>query len=327
MQFGQLKRRELITALGVAATWPFAARAQQFRTIGYLGSGTAAAQGQFAAAFVQRLSDLGWIEGRNIRIEYRWGEGRNDRIAECAAELVGLKVDAIVTSGSVAVLAAKQLTSSIPIVFAANSDPVGSGLVASLGRPGSNVTGLSVQSAETTGKQIELLREVIPSIRRLGIIANSGSPGSMLEMKATELAAKSLGLDVMESTLQRPEDISLAFDAITGHADALYVVADPLVNSIRIPVTALAQDARIPAIYGNKEFAEAGGLMSYGPDLPDLFRRSADFVDKILRGAKPADIPVEQPTKFDLVLNLKTAKTLGVTFPPTLLARADVVIE
>jgi putative tryptophan/tyrosine transport system substrate-binding protein len=330
-----MRRREFITLLGGAAagscvSWPLTARAQQpvrLRTIGYLGSGNASVQSQLAAAFVQRLRDLGWIEGGNIAIEYRWGEGRNDRFAELAAELVGLKVDVIITSGSAPVLAAKRLTSTIPIVFAANSDPVGSGLIASLGRPGGNVTGLSVQSADTASKQIELLREVVPSLKRLAIIANAGAPGSMLEMTVAQTIARSLGIDAVTFALQRPEDIATAFVKIAGQQDALYVVADPLISTIRARIIGLALQARLPAIYGTGDYVDSGGLMSYGPNLPDLFRRAADFVDKILRGARPGDIPVEQPTKFDLVVNLKVAKALGLTIPETFLLRADEVIE
>ena len=276
---------------------------------------------------MQRLRELGWIEGRTVAIEYRWAEGRSERFAEIAAEFVRLKVDVIVTAGTAAVVAAKQATSVIPIVFAAAGDPVGTGLVASLARPGGNVTGLSNQSADLAGKRLELLREVVPGLRRLAIMANVGNPIGVLEMGEVQAAARTLGLEVVTLEIRRAEDIAPAFEALKGRADALYVVTDPLVNTNRIRINTLALGARLPTMHGIREYVEAGGLMSYGPNFPDLFRRAADYVDKILRGAKPADIPVEQPTKFDLVINLTTAKALGLDVPPTLLARADEVIE
>jgi putative ABC transport system substrate-binding protein len=326
-----LKRREFISLLGGAAVaWPIAARAQQqakLPTIGYLGSSTALAQSRWLGAFIQRLRELGWIEGRTMAIDYRWAEGRRERAAEFAAEFVRLKVDIIVTSGAANVIAAKQATSAIPIVFAVTADPVGAGLVANLARPGGNVTGLSAQSTDFAGKQLELLREVLPSLGRLAIIANVDSPGAVLEMGEVQAAARTLRLDVATFELRRAEDIGPVFEALKGSADALYVVPDPLVAANRIGIISLALAARVPAIYGSREYVDAGGLMSYGPNIPDLFRRAGDFVDKILRGAKPADIPVQQPTKFDLVINLKTAKALGLEVPSTLLARADEVIE
>jgi putative tryptophan/tyrosine transport system substrate-binding protein len=327
-----IRRREFITLLGGAAAsaWSLAAHAQQpakLRTIGYLGSSSAQTQSQWVAAFVQQLRELGWIEGRTVVIEYRWAEGRNERSAEIAAEFVRLKVDVIVTSGAANVIAAKQATSTIPIVFGVTADPVGAGLVARLSRPGGNVTGLSAQSTDFAGKQLELLREILPGLRRLAIIANAGSPGAVLEMREVQAAARTLGLDAATFELQRADEIAPAFEALRGSAEALCIVPDPLVSANRIRIITLALAARVPAIYGSREYVDAGGLMSYGPNIPDLFRRAANFVDKILRGAKPADIPVEQPTKFDLVINLTTAKALGLTVPPTLLARADEVIE
>ena len=282
---------------------------------------------QWTAAFVQRLRELGWIEGRTVAIEYRWAEGRSERFAEIAAEFVRLKVDVIVTTWNRAVLAAKQATSVIPIVFALAGDPVGSGLVASLARPGGNVTGLSVQQTDLAGKRLELLREVVPGLRRLAIMANVGYPDAVLEMGEVQAAARTLGLEVVTLEIRRAEDIAPAFEALKGRADALYVCTDALVNTNRIRINTLALGARLPTMHGIREYVEAGGLMSYGANFPDLFRRAADYVDKILRGAKPADIPVEQPTKFDLVINLTTAKALGLDVPPTLLARADEVIE
>jgi ABC-type uncharacterized transport system substrate-binding protein len=323
-------RREFITLLGgAAAAWPLAARAQQpgkLPTIGFLAANPSI-ESQRVAAFVQRLRELGWIDGRNLAIEYRWAEGRNERYAENAAEFVRLKVDVIVTVATPATLAAKQATTLIPIVFAAASDPVGTGLVASLARPGANVTGLANQVSDTGGKKLELLREVVPVLRRLAIMANVGNPASVLDMGEAQATARTLGLEVTISEIRRAEDISPAFDALRGRADALYVCVDPLVNTHRIRVNTLALAARLPTMHGLREYVEAGGLMSYGPNLPDLLRRAADYVDKILRGAKPGDIPVEQPTKFDLIINLTTAKALGLEIPPTLLARADEVIE
>jgi putative ABC transport system substrate-binding protein len=324
-----VRRREVITFIGGAAAWPLAARAQQpgkLPTIGFLGANPSI-ESHRVAAFVQRLRELAWIDGRNLAIEYRWAEGRNERYAENAAELVRLKVDVIVTVATPPTLAAKQATTVIPIVFGAASDPVGTGLVESLARPGGNVTGLSNQISDTGGKKLELLREVVPSLRRLAILANVGNPAVVLDMSEAQAAARKLGLEVTTSEIRRAEDIAPAFDAIKGRADALYVCTDPLVNTHRIRVNTLALAARLPTIHGLREYVEAGGLMSYGPNLPDLMRRAADYVDKILHGAKPGDIPVEQPTRFDLIINLTTAKALGLEIPPTLLVRADEVIE
>jgi putative ABC transport system substrate-binding protein len=325
-----IRRREFITLVGGAvAAWPLVARAQQpgkRPTIGFLGAHPSI-ESQRVAAFVQRLRELGWIDGRNLAIEYRWAEGRNERYAENAAEFVRLKVDVIVTVATPPTLAAKQATAVIPIVFAAASDPVGTGLVASLARPGGNVTGLANQVSDTGGKKLELLREAVPGLRRLAIMANVGNPASVLDMDEAEATARTLGLEVIRSEIRRADDIASAFDALKDRAEALYVCVDPLVNTHRIRVNTLALGARLPTIHGLREYVEAGGLMSYGLNLPDLLRRAADYVDKILRGAKPGDIPVEQPTKFDLVINLTTAKALGLEIPASLLARADEVIE
>jgi putative ABC transport system substrate-binding protein len=275
---------------------------------------------------MQRLRELGWIEGRTITIEYRWAEGREERFADIAAELVRLKVDVIVTSGTPAVIASKQATSVIPIVFAAAGDPVAGGLVASLARPGGNATGLSSLVADLAGKRLELLREFV-SLHRLAIMGNVGNPLSVLEMREVQAAAGTLGLEVHTLEIRRAQDIAPAFEALKGRADALYVCIDALVNANRIRINTSALGARLPTMHGSRDYVEAGGLMSYGPNYPDLFRRSADYVDKILHGAKPGDIPVEQPTKFDLVVNLTTAQALGLEVPPTLLARADEVME
>jgi len=326
----KLGRRGFISLLGVAAvTWPLAAHAQQLArlpTIGFLGTTTASAWGPWTAAFVQRLRELGWIEGRNLAIEYRWADGRTGRFTEIAAEFVRLKVDVIVTGGLSAV-AVKQATSVIPIVFAVAADPVGTGLVASLVRPGGNVTGLSTQAPDLVGKRLELLREAVPELRRLAILANIGYPASVIEMSEVQSAAPTLGLEVVALEIQRAEDIAPAFEALKDRADALYVITDALVSTNRIRINTFALAARLPTMHGVREYVEAGGLMSYGPNYPDLFRRAGDFVHKILHGAKPGDIPVEQPTKFDLVINVATAKALGLTVSPMLLARADEVIE
>ena len=322
-------RREFITLLGGAAAWPVAGLAQQagkLPTLGIIGSGTPATQSHWYAAFVQRLRELGWIDGRTVAIEYRWAEGRDERFAEIAAEFLRRKVDVIVTSSTVGVVATKQATSIIPIVFVAG-DPVGTGLVASLARPGGNATGLSLQQTETNGKRFELLREVVPGLSRLAILANVGSPAVVLDMRGVQATARTYGLEVITLEIRRGEDITPAFEALKGRAEALYVVVDPLVNTYRIRINTWVLAARLPTIHTLREGVEAGGLMSYGANFPDLLRRAADFVDKILRGTKPADLPVEQPTKFDLVINITTAKALGLEIPPMLLARADEVIE
>jgi putative ABC transport system substrate-binding protein len=326
-----MRRREFIVGLGSAAACPLATRAQQtgkLPTIGFLGQSTRSAASEWVAAFVQRLRELGWIEGRTIAIEYRWAEGRAERFAQIAAEFVRRKVDVIVTSGTQAVIAAKQATSIIPIVFATAGDPVGSGLVASLAHPGGNVTGLATLAADLAGKRLELLREVIPGLRRLAIMGNVGNPFTVLELGEVQAAADTLGLEVDTLEIRRAEDIPPAFEALKGRrADALYVCTDALANTNRIRINTLALGARLPTMHGSRDYVEAGGLISYGPNFPDLFRHAADYVDKILHGSKPSDIPVEQPTKFDLVVSLITATALGLTLPPTLLARADEVIE
>ena len=326
-----MRRRKLITLLGgTALAWPLVARAQQpakLPTIGYLGPATRTLDSQRLAAFVKRLHDLGWIEGRTITIEYRWAAGRNERLSETAAEFVRLKMDVIVTSATSPSVAVKQATSVIPIVFAAVGDPVGAGVVESLARPGGNATGLSLQQTDAAGKRIELLREVVPGLRRLAIMANSGSRSVLLDMREAQAATRVLGLEAVTSDIRLPEDITPAFDALKGRVDAIYVCNDPLAVTNRVRINTLALGMRLPTMFGAREFVEAGGLMSYGANFPELYRRAAELVDKILRGAKPADLPVEQPTKFDLVINLTTAKALGLGLSPTLLARADEVIE
>jgi putative ABC transport system substrate-binding protein len=325
-----VERRAFMTLLGGAvAAWPIATRAQQrdkLPAIGFLGTNTFSAQRRWTAAFVRRLEELGWIEGRTIAIEYRWAEGRTERFADLATELVRSQVDVIVTLGA-AVAAAQKATSKIPIVFAVALDPVASGLVASLARPGGNVTGLSLQQSEIAGKRLQFLREVIPNLGRLGIIANVANPTNRLEVGEVQAAAHAAGVDASIFEIRRPADIAPVFDTLKNRAEALYVVNEPLAVTERIHINKLALSARLPTVHGSREQAEAGGLIAYAANFPDLFRRAAEYVDKILRGTKPSDIPVEQPTKFDLVINLTTAKTLGLDIPPTLLTRADEVIE
>ena len=326
-----MRRRDFIAAFGgAAATWPLPARAQQstkLPTIGFMGTTTPSVWQPWTAAFVQRLRELGWIEGRTVSIEYRWAEGRADRWGEIAAELARLKVDIVVTAGVAAVNAAKQAMPSTPIVFPIANDPVSAGVVVSLARPGGNVTGLANLLLDTVGKRLELLREIIPALRRLGVMTNIGFPEAVQEMDTVGPLAKTIGLEVLALEIRRGEDIAPAFEQLNGRAQALYVCPDPLVFINRLHISTLAQGARLPTMVGYRDFVKAGALVSYGPDVPGMFRRGGDYVDKILRGAKPGDIPVEQPTKFDLALNLITAKALGLDVPPSLLARADEVIE
>jgi len=293
-----------------------------------LGATTLSLQGKWTAAFVQRLRELGWVEGRTVAIEYRWAEGSSERAAESVAEFVRRKVDVIVASGGANVAAAAGVTSVIPIVFPAAGDPVGTGLVASLAHPGGNVTGLSLQQSDLGTKRLEVLRELIPALGRLAIMAHGDdNSAAESEMREVQEAARALGLDAAIVGIRSAKDILPAFDALMGRADAVYVCADPLLTTNRTRIAILAAGLHLPTMYHFREYVEAGGLMSYGPNFPDLFRRAADYVDKILRGAKPGDIPVEQPTKFDLVINLTTAKALGLTIPESFLLRADEVIE
>jgi putative ABC transport system substrate-binding protein len=326
-----MRRREFISLLGSgAAAWPFVVRAQQITklpTIGFLGSATSLIYTEWTNAFVERLREHDWTEGRTVTIEYRWAEGSYVRAAEIAAEFVRMKVDVIVTSSTPITLAIKKATSEIPIIFASAGDPVGSGLVASLARPGGNVTGLSIQAVEITGKRVELLREALHPLSRLAIMGNGDNSAVVGEMRETQAAAEKLGLDATTFEIRRSEDIGRTFEKIKGHFDALFVPAEPLANTNRRRIGSYALAVHLPTLFGSSEYVEAGGLMSYGPNFPDLYRRTADFVDKILRGAKPAEMPVEQPTKFDLAVNLTTAEVLGLSLPTTFLARADEVIE
>jgi putative ABC transport system substrate-binding protein len=278
-------------------------------------------------AFVKRLGELGWVDGRNVAIEFRWAEARADQYNEIASGFADRKVDVIVTWASAPVLAAKRATTTIPIVFAAQMDPVGAGVVTSLSHPGGNVTGMSIQQTDTTGKRIELLREVVPKLARLAVMANVAAPGAVLEMREVLATAQSLGLEVRPIEVRQADEIFEAIEALKGGVDALYVATDPLIFNNRMRMNALAKTVGLATIYGGREYTDAGALMSYGPNWTDLFRHAAEQVDRILRGVKPADIPVEQPTKFDLVINLGTARALGLEVPATLLARADEVIE
>jgi putative tryptophan/tyrosine transport system substrate-binding protein len=296
--------------------------------IGFLGSSNPTSQSAWVAAFTRRLRELGWIEGRTVSIEYRWAEGRPERFTEIAAEFVRIKVDVIFAMSTDAALAAKQATTVIPIVFPTSGDPIGTGLVASLARPGGNVPGLSSQARDLGAKRVQHLREVLPNLRRLAFLGNADYAAGALEMSEVQAATRTLGLDeVLPLQIRRTEDIAPAFAAIKGRADALYVVAEPLANLNRMRINTFALAERLPTIYAHRDYVEAGGLMSYGPNYPDLNRRAGEYVNKILRGTKPSDLPVEQPAKFDLVVNLITAKALGLEVPPTLLARADEVME
>jgi putative ABC transport system substrate-binding protein len=326
-----IDRRAFITMVGGSiVTAPLAADAQEHKagklpTIGFLGA-DAAAFSPWTAAFVARLRELGWIEGSTVAIEYRWSQGRTERYAEIAAEFVRLKVDVIVTVGS-AVPIVRQATAAIPIVFAVAIDPVGSGLVASLAQPGGNVTGLSIQANELAGKRLEFARALVPRLHRLAIMFNVGNAQPVLEMGETQAAARMLGLEVVPLVIQRAEDIAPAFQALKTRADAMYVAVDQLMVANRASILTSALNARLPTIFSTRDFVKAGALMSYGPSYTERFGHAADYVNKILRGTKPADLPVDQPTKFELVINLTTAKVLGLTIPPSILVRADEIIQ
>ena len=325
-----MKRREFIAGLGIAAMWPTLIHAQRpakLPTIGFMGASSPEVANQWVTAFVKRLGELGWVDGRNVAIEFRWAEARADQYNEIASGFADRKVDVIVTWASAPVLAAKRATTTIPIVFAAQMDPVGAGVVTSLSHPGGNVTGMSIQQTDTTGKRIELLREVVPKLARLAVMANVAAPGAVLEMREVLATAQSLGLEVRPIEVRQADEIFEAIEALKGGVDALYVATDPLIFNNRMRMNALAKTVGLATIYGGREYTDAGALMSYGPNWTDLFRHAAEQVDRILRGVKPADIPVEQPTKFDLVINLGTARALGLEVPATLLARADEVIE
>jgi putative ABC transport system substrate-binding protein len=325
-----MRRREFITLFGSAAVIaPHAARAQQsgkVATIAYLGVDEPYWRPR-SVAFVQRLRELGWIEDRTVKIQYYWTQARPERVVELAAEILAQKVDVIVTYGG-AVTALKKATTVIPIVFAVANDPIGSGLIASLSQPGGNVTGLSLEVTELAGKRLQLLHQVVPSLRRLAVLFDVGYSGSELQMREVQTAAHTLGVEVEPTKIRQAQDVASSFEALKSQkVDALYVVENSLIAVNGRKIAAFALSARLPTAFGARDQVQAGGLMSYGPKYSDLFRRAAEIVDKILRGAKPGDIPVEEPTNFELVINLATAKALGLAVPPALLATADEVIE
>ena len=324
----RVTRREFVAALGSAAAWPLVARAQQAgigHRVGYLNPGS---EHPLDKAFFAALGELGWVEGKNVVFERRYAENRLDRLPVLAADLVSLKVDVIAAAGTLGPLAAKQATSTIPIVMAAAGDPLGSGLVASLARPGGNVTGMSLMLPDLGGKQLELLKEVLPRLARVAVLWNAANPYPAVVFKETQAASRTLGIEIQSLEVRAPDDLNGAFEAARlQRPDALIAVGDPLTinNGKRVADFTITQ--RLPSLYGVREFPAAGGLMSYGPSLVDVVRRAAGYVDEILKGVKPADLPVQQPSKFDLVINLKTAKALGVTIPDSILARANEVIE
>jgi putative ABC transport system substrate-binding protein len=319
----------LVALLLLAA--PLAADAQQAgtRRIGLLEtSSPSPARVQLWEILRQRLRELGYLEGQNIAFESRFGEGKLDRLPGLAAELVALKVDVIVTSGTPASLAAKQATRMIPIVMTQLADPVGAGLVASLGRPGGNITGLTTQDPDLAGKRLQLLLEVVPKISRLAVLLDETNPGNVFSARGTQAAARSKGVHLQSLGVRDPSELERAFSAMKeGRAGALIVESSSMLFPWATRLADLALKNRLPTVFAQREYAEAGGLMAYAADFSDLFRRAATFVDKILKGAKPADLPIEQPTKFDFVINLKTAKALGLTIPPSILLQADRVIE
>ena len=329
-----LKRREFISLLGgAAAAWPLAAGAQQTtraRTIGFLlpgGSRTTVVRGQLEA-FRQALKEYGWVEGQNISVEYRFAEGKEDALAEIAAELVRLRLDVIVAEGTAAIRAAKTVTQTIPIVMATSTDPVGNGLVASLHRPGGNVTGPSLQTAELAGKRLQLLTEIVPGLGRAVVLSNPLNPSIAAVVEQTKAAAQSLGVEIHVVEVPGPDQFESAFAAVTrARAGALIVLPDPMLYGQHPRIVTFATASHLPVIFPEKEVVRAGGLIAYGPSIPASFRRAARYVDKILRGAKPADLPVEQPTTFELTVNLQTARAIGVTIPTSILVGAGEVIE
>jgi putative tryptophan/tyrosine transport system substrate-binding protein len=326
-----VRRREFITLLGGAAVgWSLAASAQtrsKIRRVGIVFSSTPMANKHLVEAFRQGLRELGYVEGQTILLEIRWAEGRPERARQLVTELVGLNVDVLVAPTGPAALAAKNATQTIPIVMSA-IDPVGLGLIGSLSRPGGNVTGLSYYNEAIAAKKLELLKEIVPGLARVGVLRNPLNPGDPLNWKETEVAAQRLGVVLEALEVRGPEDFEAAFaTAKQRNAQALLDIVDLATFPYRSRITALAASSRLPAMYGSREFPDAGGLMSYGPSNVLIYRGFATFVDKILKGAKPAELPVEQPTKFELVINVKIAKALGLTIPPTLFARADELIE
>ncbi len=328
MPVGRTNRRAFIAGLGSATAWPVTAYAQQRPrpVVGFLGVSAPSTEKPRVDAFLQRFGELGWRDGQNVVVEFRWAEGRKDRYAEIASEFARRKVDVVVTAGAAAVSAVKRATSTIPIVFGIASDPVGTGIVDSLSRPGGNVTGLSYLGPDLAAKRLEFAREMISGMRVVGILGNTSAPGPVVELREVRAAAGSLGFEPIALEIQEAADIAPAIEKLQKGA-ALYVCADPLVVTNRRRIIASALEGNIPTIFGEREDVDAGGLFSYGPNLQSMYRRAAELADKILHGVSPKDIPVEQPTKFELVLNLRTAKTLGITIPSDVIARADEVIE
>jgi putative ABC transport system substrate-binding protein len=307
---------------------PEAQQAAKLARIGFLGLNAPSVATRHTNPFRHALRDLGWIDGNNVSIEYRWAEGKPERLPVLARELVQLSVDVLVTSGAPAALAAQQATATIPIVMAQINDPVALGLVASLSKPGSNITGLATLHSELGSKQIELIKEAVPKASRLAVLWHPGNPGARDIVTHTRHAARTLGLALLPVEVRGAGDLAAALTAMKRQrADALLVAPDPLLLPYSVELVQLTIKHGLPTMFGWSELVEAGGLMAYGPSIPEIFRRAAVYVDKILKGAKPADLPVEQPTKFELVINMKTAKALGLTIPPSVLARADQVIE
>jgi len=325
-----MRRREFLMLLGAANAFHSAARAQhagRTPTIGILGTATPSTWQVWTDALERRLRELGWTEGRTVAFAYRWSDGNNDRLEQLATDLARIKPDVIVTTGT-GVLALKKAAPAIPVVFAIGRDPVADGLVQSLARPGGLVTGLSSQATDLGGKRLELLREIVPSARRIAVVAEVNDLGAVLERREVEASAKKLQLETVLVEIRHPDqDLAAAFQQLKGKVDAVYCGAGAIITVNRRRIFAQAMSLRLPTISGLRIYAQAGSLITYGPDYADLFRRAGDHVDKILRGAKPADIPVEQPTKFELVINLTTAKALALDIPTTVLARADEVIE
>jgi ABC-type uncharacterized transport system substrate-binding protein len=324
-----MKRREFITLLGGAAAWPIAAQAKQpsktYR-IGWLQPGPI--PDPWVKGFRQGLQEFNYVEGKNLIIEYRWGDGRFDRLPAMAGELVSLNPDVIISVNTAALLALQKRTTTIPIVMLGTADPVGLGLVRSLARPGANITGMSVMAPELSQKRLELLKEVVPNLDRVTVLSNPGNPAVILALEETQAAAQALGLTLHIVDVHEPSEIDLALSAVAREpAGALVLLIDTMIHSQRVPIVAFAVKHRLPTISPFRDFADVGGLMAYGPQLPDLLRRAVGLIDKILRGERPANLPVQQPTKFELIVNLKTAKALGLELPPALLARADEVIE
>ena len=327
-----MDRRAFLAGAAALLAAPHAAEAQsagKVPRVGVLSGGSRSEPVPTSAvhAFQQGLRELGYVEGQSIAIEYRWAEWKHERLPDLAAELVRLRVDVIVATIAVAVQAAKHATKTIPIVMVAN-DPVAAGFVASVARPEGNITGLSMMTPEVVAKQLGLLREVVPKISRVAVLGNSANPGNAPQLRAAQMAARSLGVRLQPLDARGPSEIDSAFAAMTRErAGAFLVLLDPMLSGQREQIAGLAAKGRLPAMYALRQHVEVGGLMAYGANIFDLFRRMAIYVDKILKGAKPADLPIEQPTKYELVINLKTAKALGLTIPPSLLARADQVIE